>query len=74
MSRGWCGNVYNTSEGNCQTFNKIQAKSNFARHVGGQVYALQHGGQYKSYYFVEKSKCRKMSPLNAFPDKFRIVR
>ena len=35
---------------------------------------LQHGGQYKSYYFVEKSKCHKISPFNAFPDKFRIAR
>ena len=32
--------------------------------------ALQHGGQYKSYYSVEKSKCHKISPLNAFPLKF----
>ena len=47
------------------------AKSSFGRHVGGQEYALQHGGQYKSYYFVEKSKCHKISPLNAFPLKFR---
>ena len=28
--------------------------------------------QYKSYYFVEKSKCYKISPLNAFPLKFRV--
>ena len=34
--------------------------------------ALQHGGQYKSYYFVEKSKCHKISPLNAFPLKFQL--
>ena len=26
----------------------------------------------KSYYFVEKSKCREISPLNAFPLKFRV--
>ena len=25
-------------------------------HFGGQEYALQHGSQYKSYYFVEKSQ------------------
>ena len=30
------------------------------------------GGQYKSYYFIEKSKCHKISPLNAFPLKFRV--
>ena len=35
-------------------------------------YTLQHGGQYKSYYFVEKSKSYKISPLNAFPRKFRV--
>ena len=52
-----------TSERNYQTFNKIQAKSSFGRHVGGQEYALQHGGQYKSYYFVEKSNCHKISPF-----------
>ena len=34
------------------------------------ILGLQHGGQYKWYYFVEKSKCHKISPLNAFPLKF----
>ena len=68
----WCGNVYSTSERNYKTFNKIQAKSSFGRHVGGQEYALQHGGQYKSYCFVEKSKCHKISPLNAFPLEFQV--
>ena len=38
----------------CQTFNKIQAKSNFGRNVGGQEFALHYGGQSKSYYFFEK--------------------
>ena len=63
----WCGNVFSTSERNYQTFNKIQAKSSFGRHVGGREYALQHGGQlqYKWYCFVEKSECHKISPLNA---------
>ena len=28
--------------------------------------------KYKSYYFVEKSKSHKASPLNAFPLKFRV--
>ena len=37
-----------------------------------QQYALQHGSQYKSYYFVEKSNSHKISPLNAFPLKFRL--
>ena len=37
----WCGNVYNTSEHNYKTFNKIQAKSSFGRHVGGQEHALR---------------------------------
>ena len=72
MLKRWRGNVYSTSERNYQTFNKVKAKSSFGRHVGGQEYALQHGGQYKSYYFVEKSKCHKISPLNAFPLKFRV--
>ena len=71
LKRG-CGNVYSTSECNCQTFNKIYAKSSFGRHVGGQECALQYGGQYKSYYFAEKSECHKISPLNAFPLKFRV--
>ena len=70
MLKRWCGNVYSTSERNYQTFNKIQAKNSFGRHVGGQKYALQHGGQYKSYYFVEKSKYHKISPLNAFALQF----
>ena len=35
-------------------FNESVEKSSFGRQVGGQEYALQHGGQYKSYYFVEK--------------------
>ena len=38
----------------CQTFIKIQAKSNFGRNVGGQEFALHYGGQSKSYYFFEK--------------------
>ena len=75
MSKRWCGNVNSTSERNYQTFNKLQAKSIFSRHVGGQVAcskrsdsgercgvgkamksrgALQHVGQYKSCYFVDK--------------------
>ena len=62
-------NVYSTSERTIK-LNKICAKSSFGSHVGGQEYALQHGGQCKSYYFVEKSKCHKISPLNAFPLKF----
>ena len=56
MLKRWCGNVYNTTERNYQTFNKIKAKSSF-----------QHGGRYKSYYFVE------ISPLNASPLKFRVL-
>ena len=35
-----------------------------------QEYALQHGGKYKSYYFVEILKYHKMSPLNVIPLKF----
>ena len=58
MLKRWCGNIYSTSERNYQTFYKIQEKSSFGRHVGEDMYALQHGVQYKSF-FVEKSKCRK---------------
>ena len=29
-------------------------------------------GEYKSHYFVQKSKCHKISHLNAFPLKFRV--
>ena len=35
MLKRWCGNVYNASERNYQTFNKVQAKSGFGRYVGG---------------------------------------
>ena len=56
----------------CQTFNEMQAKSSFGRNVGGQEFALHNGGQSKSYYFVEKSKSHEISPLNAFPLKFRV--
>ena len=55
MLKRWSGNVYSTSEPNYLTFNKVKAKGSFGRHVGGHDYALQHGGQYKSYYFVQKS-------------------
>ena len=48
MLKRRCGNVYSTSERNYQTFNKIKAKSSFGHHVGGQEYALQHGGLYKT--------------------------
>ena len=39
---------------------------------GKNNYALQHWGQYKSYYFVEKAKSHKISPLNAFRLKFQV--
>ena len=39
---------------------------------GKSMRFLQHGGQYKSCYFVQKSKYHKISPLNAFPLKFRV--
>ena len=48
MLKRWLYNVYSTSERNYQTFNKLKTKSSFGRHVGGQEYAIQHGGQYKS--------------------------
>ena len=70
MLKRWRGNIYSTSERNYQTFTRIQAKRSV--HVEGQEYALQHGGQYKSYYLAEKSTSHKMSSLNAFPLKFRV--
>ena len=72
MLKRWSGNVYNTSERNYLTFNKVKAKSSFGHLVGGHEYALQHGGQYKSYYFAEKSKCHKIYPLNAFLFKLQV--
>ena len=36
MLKGWCGNIYSTSERNYQKFNKIQAKSSFGCHFGEQ--------------------------------------
>ena len=36
LFKRWCGNFYSTSERNYQTFNKIQAKSSFGRHVEGK--------------------------------------
>ena len=56
MLKRWCGSFYSTSERNYQTFDQMQAKSSFGCHVGGQEYVFQHGGQYKSYCFVEKSE------------------
>ena len=72
LLKRWCGGIYRKSENNYQTFNKIQVKGSFGCHVGGQVYALQHGGQYKSYYFVEKSKCHKLYPSNVSPLKVHV--
>ena len=60
----WYHNVYSTSERNYQTFNKIWEKSHFGRHVEGQEKASQHGGLYKSDYFVKKAKCYKISLFN----------
>ena len=59
MLKRWCGNVYSTSEGNYQTFNKMQAKSSFGRHVGGQEYALHHGGQ---IFFLKNRSAIKYLP------------
>ena len=53
---------------------KYLTQYSFGRHVGGQEYALQHDGQYKSCYFVEKSKYHKMSPLNALSFQISSVR
>ena len=49
-------------------------KSLFVSQGGWGERKREHAGQvllrYPSYYFVEKSKCHKISPLNAFPLKF----
>ena len=72
LKRWYSGNVYSKSECNYQTFDNIQAETSFGCYFGGQQYAFQHGGQYKTYYFVEKSKYHKISPLNVFPRKFQV--
>ena len=51
---------------------RYKQKVVLAAMLGGQEYALQHGGQYKSNYFVAKSKWHKVSPFNVFPLKFRL--
>ena len=51
---------------------RYKQKVVLAAMLEGKEYALQHGGQDKSCYFVEKSKYHKTSPLNAFPLKFRV--
>ena len=65
MLKRWCVNVNSTSKRNSQMLDKMQAKSSFAS-------IPTWSGQYKSYYFVEKSKCHNISPLNAFPLKFQV--
>ena len=76
MLKRWCGNFYSTSERNYKnkylTRNKLKVVL-AAMLEDTEDYTLQHGGQYKSCYFVEKSKYHKISPLiNAFPLKFRV--
>ena len=66
MLKRWCGNVYSTSERNYQTFNKLRNKQKLV------LAAMLEGKCIPSNYFVEKSKCHKISPLNAFPLKFRV--
>ena len=56
MLKSLCGNVYSTSEHNYQKFNKIEAKRSFGHHVGGQEYALQHGGQLTNHTTLLKNQ------------------
>ena len=49
---------------------RYKQKVVLAAMLGGQEYALQHDGQYKSYYFVEILKYHKMSPLKWFLSNF----
>ena len=62
MLKRWFGNIYNTTERNYQTFNKIQTKSSFGRHVGGQQYAFQHGGQWKYTTLLKNQSAIKYVP------------
>ena len=65
LLRRLCVNAFITFERNYQTFNKIQAKRKFWP-------PCWRARVYKSYYFVEKSKYHKISPLHAFPLKFLV--
>ena len=56
------GSVYSTSERNYETFNKIQAKSIFGRHVGGQEYALQNRLRAVSLFFLVRRANRPRHP------------
>ena len=70
MLKRWCGNIYSTSERNCQTFNETGEKQfwpPFWRAYFCPPKWRPNINEYKSSYFVEKSKCHKISPLNAFP-------
>ena len=57
------GSVYSTSERNYETFNKIQAKSSFGRHFGGQEYALQHRLRVVSLFSWSVEQIARDTPL-----------
>ena len=59
------GSVYSTSERNYETFNKIQAKSIFGRHVGGQEYALQNRLRAVSLFSWSVEQIARDTPLTS---------
>ena len=69
---------WNIHEKQCRTttvfpFAILNTKSkNNKIHLGGQKYALQHGGQYRSYYFIENQNGSTSLFINAFPLKFQV--
>jgi len=68
----------NIHEKQCRTttvfpFAILNTKSkNNKIHLWGQEYALQHGGQYRSYYFVENQNASTSLFINAFPLIFQV--
>ena len=73
MLKRWCGNVYSTSEGNYQ----LHYQTGLTTYKQKGVLAAMLEGKsmppsMAAKLFVEKSKCHKISPLNAFPLKFRV--
>ena len=72
MLKRWCGNVYSTSERNYQTLNEIKAKSSFGAMLEGKSMPSNMAANTNHTNFVVKPKYHKVSPLNAFPLKFRV--
>ena len=56
------GTINSLSESTYQTFSKIEAKIVLAAMLEGKNIIIQIQGQFKSYYFLEKSKSPKIFP------------